>query len=405
VVQRQRAKPWPGPARAALDAGNLRCAMSRSTASAGNPTVWRSSSSGSNARRSREFCGRHGFEETLAASLRFGCISRLGQNDTSMSDGRTMAGPWLSAIIPSHNGEQWLAAALQSVVDQRDPGIEVVVIDGSASDASLKIVDSFSDKLLIRAQRRPDLRSWTAKTNFGVEQARADRICILHQDDLWLPTRCAEIRKWISAQSDGVMHLHPCYIIDGTGRQLGLWRCPLPAGDSAVPAHILIERLLVQNFIGIPAPTIRRDAYLSVGGLDNTLWYTADWDLYLKLAAVGSTYYHSTPLACFRVHKGSLTISGSRDSVDFRNQHQVIVDRHADKISPDSRAEILAVAAASIDVNTALAAVMAGQFAQIGKAVTSILMLGPRGICRYFYYSRIVDRVFPRLRAFLAGRF
>jgi glycosyltransferase involved in cell wall biosynthesis len=316
-----------------------------------------------------------------------------------------MAGPWLSAIIPSHNGEQWLAAALQSVVDQRDPGIEVVVIDGSASDASLEIVDSFSDKLRIRAQRRPDLRSWTAKTNFGVEQAEADRICILHQDDLWLPTRCAEIQKWLSAQSDGIMHLHPCYIIDGTGRQLGLWRCPLPAGDSPVPARILIERLLVQNFIGIPAPTIRRDAYLSVGGLDNTLWYTADWDLYLKLAAVGSAYYHSTPLACFRVHKGSLTVSGSRDSVDFRNQHQVIVDRHADKISPDSRAEILAIATASINVNTALAAVMAGQLAHISKAVASILMLGPRGIRRYFYYSRIVDRVFPRLRAFLAGRF
>jgi glycosyltransferase involved in cell wall biosynthesis len=313
-----------------------------------------------------------------------------------------MVGPWLSAIIPSHNGEQWLAAALQSVVDQRDPGIEVVVIDGSMSDASLEIVDSFSDKLLIRAQRRPDLRSWTAKTNFGVEQARADRICILHQDDLWLPTRCAEIRKWLLAQPDGVMHLHPCYIIDRTGRQLGLWRCPLPAGDSPVPARILIERLLVQNFIGIPAPTIRRDAYLSVGGLDNTLWYTADWDLYLKLASLGRTYYHSTPLACFRVHKSSLTVSGSGDSVDFRNQHQVIVDRHADKISPDSRAEILAVVTASIDVNTALAALMAGQ---LSKAVASILMLGPRGICQYFYYSRIVDRVFPRLRAFLAGRF
>ena len=322
-----------------------------------------------------------------------------------MSDGRAMEQPWLSVIVPCRNGERWLAAALQSVVDQKDGGIEVIVIDGSASDASLEIADGFSDKLLIRAQRRPDLLSWTAKTNFGVEQARGDRICMLHVDDLWLPNRCFEIRKWLSTQSDGVLHLHPSYIIDDSGGRLGLWRCPLPAGDSPVPTHMLIERLLVQNFIGIPSPTIRRDAYLSVGGLDNALWYTADWDLYVKLAATGSVYYHSSPLACFRVHKNSLTISGSRNSADFRNQHQAIVDRHADKLSPEARAEILPIAAASFDLNTALAAAMAGQSNQIGKALISMLMLGPRGIRRYFYYSRIVDRMFPRLRALVAGRF
>jgi glycosyltransferase involved in cell wall biosynthesis len=316
-----------------------------------------------------------------------------------------MERPWLSVIIPSHNGERWLAAALQSVADQKDAEVEVIVIDGSETDASLDIVDSFAEQLVIRAQRRPDLRSWTEKTNFGVERARTDRICILHQDDLWLPNRCAEIRRWLSTQSNAVMHLHPCYIIDGCGRRLGLWRCPLPANERPVPAHMLIERLLVQNFIGIPSPTIRRDAYLRVGGLDNALWYTADWDLYLKLAAIGSVYYHSSPLACFRVHKNSLTISGSRDSVDFRNQHQAIVDRHADKLSPKARAEILPIAAASFDMNTALAAVMTGRFFQIGKVLVSILMLGPRGIYRYFYYSRIVDRVIPRLRALVAGRF
>jgi Glycosyl transferase family 2 len=321
-----------------------------------------------------------------------------------MTDGRTTERPWLSVMVPCYNGERWLAA-LQSIVDQQDVGIEVIVIDGSATDASLRIVDSFSDKLSIRGQHRPDLLSWTAKTNFGVEQARGDSICMLHVDDLWLPTRCAEIRKWLSTQSDSVMHLHSCYIIDESARRLGLWRCPLPAAESPVPAQILIERLLVQNFIGIPTPTIRREAYLSVGGLDNALWYTADWDLYLKLAAIGSVYYHSTPLACFRVHRNSLTVSGSANSADFPDQHQAIVDRHADKLPPEARAEILQVAAASFDLTTALAAAaMAGQFNQIGKALVSILMLGPRGIRRYFYYSRIIDRMFARLRALVAGR-
>src|ERR1700726_391664 len=98
-----------------------------------------------------------------------------------------MEKPWLSVIVPSHNGERWLARTIESLVEQREQGIEVIVIDTSANEASLQIVDSFSDKLHIPAYRRPDLLSWMAKTNFGVEQARGEWICMLHQDDLWLP--------------------------------------------------------------------------------------------------------------------------------------------------------------------------------------------------------------------------
>jgi glycosyltransferase involved in cell wall biosynthesis len=312
---------------------------------------------------------------------------------------------WLSVIVPSHNGQRWLSTALQSIADQKECGIEVIVIDSSTEDASLAIAESFSTQFVIRALRRPDLLPWMAKTNFGVEQAKGKWICMLHQDDLWLPNRSAELQHWLLSQPDAVMHLHPCYIVDEVGRRLGLWRCPLPADGSPVPAQLLYERLLVQNFIGIPAPAIRRDAYLMVGGLDTALWYTADWDLYLKIASIGNICYHSTPLACFRVHRNSLTVLGSRDIQDFRKQHTVIVDRHIDKLLPDSRTATLRISAASIEVNVALAAAVAGKFGAISKAIRSVLFLGPAGIGRYLSYSRIVDRALPRLRAAVAGRF
>jgi glycosyltransferase involved in cell wall biosynthesis len=316
-----------------------------------------------------------------------------------------MAKPWLSVIVPSHNGERWLAAALQSLVDQRELGIEVILIDTSATDVSLRIVDGFSDQLDIHAERRRDLLGWELKVNYGVSLAHADRISILHQDDLWLPGRCAELREWLSREPDAVMHLHPSYIIDEAGRRLGLWRCPLPDGRSPIPRNILLERLLIQNFISIPAPTVGRDAYLAVGGLDEELWYTQDWDLYLKLAASGNVYYHSTPLTCFRIHKNSLTMSGSRDKSDFRRQHEIVVKRHIGKLAPQLQAEVLRLAHASIDVNAALAAVVGGEVSEVLTALASVLRLGPRGIARYFDHSRIFDRVFPRLRALAARRF
>src|SRR4029077_8778549 len=104
----------------------------------------------------------------------------------SVNPGTTMEKPWLSVITPCRNGERWLATALQSIVDQNESGIEVIFVDASANNSCLAIVDTFSHQLNIRVFYRTDL-SYTAATNFGVERATADHICILHVDDLWLP--------------------------------------------------------------------------------------------------------------------------------------------------------------------------------------------------------------------------
>jgi glycosyltransferase involved in cell wall biosynthesis len=312
--------------------------------------------------------------------------------------------PWLSVVVASHNRDRWLATALQSLADQGDAGIEVIAIDASADDACWRIISRFSTKLNLRAERRLDLESQTAKINFGVEQARADHICILHDDDLWLDNRSTELKKWLAAKPNAVMHLHPCYIIDDSGKRLGLWRCPLPAGDSPVSSEVLLQRLLVQCFIAVPAATIRRDAFLRVGGMDNNLWFAPDWDLYLKVVGLGEVYYHSAPLACYRIHNSSLTISASKDDAAFRQQYEMVMERHMAKLDPLVQGQVLPLARASINVNVALAAAAGGQYARLFDALGSVLSLGPKGARQYLAFSRIIDRSFPRLRALVAGK-
>lgn len=316
--------------------------------------------------------------------------------DVPMSDR-----PWLAAIVP-YNGERWLGSALQSIAVQAEPGIEVIVVDSSDSENSLDIVQGLTDRLPIRLHRRPDLTSWMEKTNFAAAATEADWICMLHQDDLWEPSRLAAIRKWIGghAQRGAVMHLHAAHLIDENGRRIGSWRCPLPAGG--VPHQLLLQRLLVQNSVAIPTPTIRREAYLNAGGLDRLLWYTADWDLYLKLAALGDVHYHPEPLACFRVHGGSLTMTGWHNEGEFRHQMETVLDRHIGRLATGHDA-ILGLARASIEVNVALAAASRGSLGRLLGAGLRLCALGPRQGHRYVRDSRILDRALPRLRARLAG--
>ena len=125
-----------------------------------------------------------------------------------------------------------------------------------------------------------------------------------------------EAAAWVETDPGVSLHLAPSVIVDRNGRNLGLWRCPLP-DESELPSSFVTERLLVQNFISAPAPVFRKDAWLACGGMDEALWYTGDWDIWLKLAANGPVRYHNTVTTAFRIHGGSQTVTASRDLIDF----------------------------------------------------------------------------------------
>ena len=309
-----------------------------------------------------------------------------------------MTTPFLSLVIPAHCGEQWIGATLDSVAAEAAPDLEVIVVDGSPGGGTADIVRGYASRLSLDLVGRPDLDNWRSKTNFGVARARAPHVAMLCQDDLWLPGRLTAIRGWIESAPEAAMHLAPTSIVDQAARPLGTWRCPLPTGR-AVPADLLLERLLVQNFVAAPSPIFRREAWLACGGLDLDLWYTADWDLFLKLGALGPVRYHDDVTAAFRIHGGSLTMTGSRDPVDFEAQMRIVLDRHKGRLEAARSFPVERAARASIAVNVALAAAWSGGRGALGRAAGHVLALGPHGIYRYLRYSRLHERVVPRLRA------
>ena len=312
--------------------------------------------------------------------------------------------PAVTLIVPVYCGEKWIEGALLSLVGEAGHDFEVIVVDSSPNRATAEIAERFADRLSLRIVERPDLDGWQAKTNFGVGLARADHVCTLHPDDLWLPGRGEEIRRWIAGAPGAVLHLAPTAIIDGAGVQRGVWRCPLPA-ETPLAETAVLERLLVQNFVAIPSPVFRRDAWLRCGGLDLDLWYTGDWDMWLKLAREGDVLYHDRVTAAFRVHGNSLTVSGSHDRNGFRAQMQSVLSRHIGRLPAAQAAPVKRAAAASIDVNVALAAASRGEVRSLAGAAMRLLSLGPFGLHRYLRDSRLADRVFPRVRAKLAKAF
>ena len=311
-----------------------------------------------------------------------------------------MTGPWLSVLVPTFNGEAHLRRALDSIVDEADAGVEVVAIDDGSSDGTWDILQAYQGRLNLSADRRP-VGNWVANTNLALHRATGELACFLHQDDCWLPGRLQEVRRQVAGAPSAGLVLHACRFAGPDGRPAGTWTCPLPPHRPTPPA-LTTERLLVQNFVGIPGAVFRRGLALECGGLDESLWYTADWDFWLKLAAVTDTVYLPRPLAMFRLHPGSQTATRSRSLDEFRGQMSRVLDRHGSHWpAPDAatRASVERTARAAIEVNVALAAFYHRVFPEGRRLLAALGVLRPSDWRRLARDSRLHERVFARLRA------
>ena len=309
--------------------------------------------------------------------------------------------PWLSVIIPTYNGSKYLAAALNSIVVQQNNELECVVIDDGSTDNTLEIVETYQDHLNIKLITKARAGNWVANTNHALKEAQGIYACFLHQDDLWLEGRLENIKKAIAAYPQASLYLHDSVFIDEQGKPLGLWSCPMTAKRQAIPGDLMKEKLLIQNFIAIPAPVFKRSAALKIEGLNNDLWYTADWDFWLKLADMGETCYIPKPLAAFRVHGDSQTIRRSSSVAEFRQQMRLVVDKH---LNPKSTKGVGKVALFSTEVNTTLAAIVHGKSPNLLKLAAEFMLLGPLGWRRYWQDSRIQERISARLKAKLQAQ-
>lgn len=305
--------------------------------------------------------------------------------------------PVVSVVMPTHNGQEFVAAALESVRAQGDNGIELVIVDDGSADQTQDIVRDFAKVLPIRMIASGKMGNWVAASNLGLREATGEWACFLHQDDLWLPGRLARLRNEIE-NAKGALILHDAMFVDSTGQGVGPWTCPLTEGD--VPPALFLERLLVQNFIAIPSPMFRRKVALDSGGLDEALWFSADWDLWLRLGARGPVRYVAETLSAFRVHPASQTAARKVLPNEWEQQLTTVLTRHLRSWagSGKSVASVERAAKASITVNSALSAGSRGESFKPLPVVIELLALGPAGWHRYLRDSRIVQRVKSRLK-------
>lgn len=309
--------------------------------------------------------------------------------------------PWLSAIMPTYNGERFLADALASVAAQCDDDIEVVAIDDGSTDATLEILSRWSGRLRLAIIERRHSGDWVSSTAVGMAAARGRYLCWLHQDDMWRKGRLAALRGLVQAQPDAAFIVHPCWYSDTRGERIGYWRCRLRRAGRLLHYGEVAAPLLVQCSIATCGTLFTADAARAVGPPDAALLYHADWDYWLRLAQLGCTLYHPTPLASFRIHATSQTIARAGEADRRLAEARAIIQRHLAFFAATvgDAARIRTVALVSAELNHALNSLVAGQVFDAAGLLHNVLALGPQGWATLVRDSQILERCLSRLHA------
>ena len=166
---------------------------------------------------------------------------------------------------------------------------------------------------------------------------------------------------------------------------------------------------MVQTTIAVPGVLFRREAALSLGLLDETLKYTADWDFWLRLACRLGVCRVNQVLSEFRVHAGSQTVDIAGRQEDMRRDMEAVVARYrpelAERLPPRLLSRSCRLARLGVETNVFLGAVGCGAAVPWKPFLKALFRCSPFDWVRYLRISAVIPRAMARIRAgFLAKR-
>lgn len=124
--------------------------------------------------------------------------------------------PKVSVILSSYNHEKYLAASIQSVLEQTFSDFELLIFDDGSSDASQEIIRAFDD---------PRIKTFLYEKNRGpyyaiqepLKSARGEYLAFQHSDDIWEPEKLSAQVEFLDAHSEYAACFTHVKFIDESG--------------------------------------------------------------------------------------------------------------------------------------------------------------------------------------------
>jgi glycosyltransferase involved in cell wall biosynthesis len=220
----------------------------------------------------------------------------------------------VTVVVPCFNAARFIGATLRSILAQRVPEMQLIVVDDGSTDGSAEIVERDFPQITVLRQCNQGV---AAARNAALAHARNDWVAFCDADDLWLPGKLDA--QWRALQAASVDAVAPQMAYTAWA----VWNSSEPEPDPAWLAELhasarqsarwegasgwLYPDLLVDCVVWTSTVLVRRSLLDQVGGFDPALRIGEDWDLWLRLSRVTPIVRVTQPLALYRMHPGSIT--------------------------------------------------------------------------------------------------
>jgi glycosyltransferase involved in cell wall biosynthesis len=244
------------------------------------------------------------------------------QEASNLTSKRMQAGeidktPWVSAIIPFLNAEQFLQEAIESVFAQTYRAWELLLVDDGSSDGSTAIARHYAEQYPERVRYLEHSghqnRGVSAARNLGIRHAQGEYIALLDADDVWLPHKLEEQVGILESQPEaGMVYGLSEYWYSWTGRQEDQHRdlvydLGVPPNTLIQPPMLILWFFLEQKAV-IPGPTdilVRREVIEHVGGFEENFQLYEDQSFYAKICLRAPVFAASACWDRYRLHPNS----------------------------------------------------------------------------------------------------
>ena len=230
-----------------------------------------------------------------------------------MSDDRSL--PSVSVILPAYNAGPFIAEALQSVLDQDYPALDVIVMDDGSKDDTEARVAPFLPR--VRYFRQPNSGGFPGEVrNAGIRHATGEYLAFLDADDVMLPGRIRAQSSFLSAHPDVglVFSNYRNFSSEGPAPVTHFEFCELIAerlarsgGTSVVLAGVDATRHLAQENFAIPSATMLRRKVLDVVPGFPKLQTSEDFMFFYLVARRCAVAALAEPGAMRRLHSSNAT--------------------------------------------------------------------------------------------------
>ena len=207
--------------------------------------------------------------------------------------------PRISIVTPSYNQAEYLEETIRSVLLQGYPDLEYIIMDGASTDNSVEIIKKYEPWLSYWTSERDGGQS--VAINRGFRRATGAIYGWLNSDDVFCPGALQAVASFWAA--------HPtCDFLTGEGA--------IVDGASGLtehyvkPAAYTFDDLLDYHrdkYLPQPSVFFSRDAFDRVGGVDESLYYVMDFDLWLRMRKLYPLHYLPRCLSLLRSHPAAKT--------------------------------------------------------------------------------------------------